>query len=369
MNLHGFERSPHERRGGSGCPESYENARGVFSPLAVRYGSQRSQQERQRVKCRTTKFARLRGDETLLKLDPWYSNSMLERTNRRRGDTRERLLVLAELAVLSKGFAGTSIEELIAAAGITKSGFFYHFKDKAELAKALLLRYLERDEQILDDLFRRADELNEDPLHGFLIGLKLFAEMLADLPGTHPGCLAASYCYQDQLFNQEIRDLNRAGMMAWRIRFRRRLEAIAERYPPKMEVDLEVLADMATTLVEGGIVLARVLNDPSVLPKQVLAYRDFVKLLFCPAALSSGRRTEAHPSRHIRRPAVGEHAPVDLLDALDPGERHADIEFLADDLDDAGNARLPIGAEPIEKGPADEAAARAERQRTQHVLS
>ena len=48
-------------------------------------------------------------------------------------------------AVLDKGFAATSIEELIAAVGITKSGFFYHFKDKGELAKALLVRYIERE--------------------------------------------------------------------------------------------------------------------------------------------------------------------------------------------------------------------------------
>jgi AcrR family transcriptional regulator len=67
---------------------------------------------------------------------------MLDETKApKRGDTRERLLALAEEAVLAKGFAGTSIEELIAAAGITKSGFFYHFKDKGDLAKALLLRY------------------------------------------------------------------------------------------------------------------------------------------------------------------------------------------------------------------------------------
>jgi AcrR family transcriptional regulator len=44
--------------------------------------------------------------------------------------TRERLLELAEQQVLQKGFAATSIEELIAGVGITKSGFFYHFKDK-----------------------------------------------------------------------------------------------------------------------------------------------------------------------------------------------------------------------------------------------
>ena len=47
---------------------------------------------------------------------------------RRGSDTRDRLLSLAEAAVLEKGFASTSIDELIAAAGITKSGFFYHFK-------------------------------------------------------------------------------------------------------------------------------------------------------------------------------------------------------------------------------------------------
>jgi hypothetical protein len=67
-------------------------------------------------------------------------------------------------------------------------------------------------------MFRRADELNEDPLHGFLGGLKMF-EMMANLPEVHPGCLAASFAYQDQLFNREIRKLNAAGMLDWRTRF------------------------------------------------------------------------------------------------------------------------------------------------------
>ena len=141
---------------------------------------------------------------------------MLESTPRRGSDTRERILEVAEAAVLAKGFAATSIDELIAAVGITKSGFFYHFKDKGELAKAMLLRYLEHDKALLDDMFSRADELNEDPLHGFLVGMKMFAEMMANLPEAHPGCLAASFCYQDQLFNREIRKLNAEGMLAWR---------------------------------------------------------------------------------------------------------------------------------------------------------
>jgi TetR/AcrR family transcriptional regulator, transcriptional repressor for nem operon len=206
---------------------------------------------------------------------------MLQRT-RKGEETRERLLELAEVAVLQKGFGATSIEELIAAAGITKGGFFYHFKDKNELAKALILRYLEADKAILDDIFRRSDELNEDPLHGFLIGLKLFAEMMADLPGAHPGCLAASYAYQEQLFSEEVQQLSRQGALLWRARFRERLTAIAAKYPPKIDVDLDAMADMVLTLVDGGITISKLLRDTHVLPGQVLAYRDFIRLVFLP---------------------------------------------------------------------------------------
>ena len=201
---------------------------------------------------------------------------------RKRAGTRERLLEVAEQAVLAKGFASTSIEELIAAVGITKSGFFYHFKDKTDLARALMLRYLEQDREILDGIFRRGDDLNADPLHGFLVGLKLFAEMLAELPEAHPGCLAASFCYQDQLFDREIRQLNAEGILAWRARFRERLEAIARLYPPRGEVDLDAMADMASSLVEGGLILGRVLSDPSILPRQILLYRDLVRTTFAP---------------------------------------------------------------------------------------
>lgn len=207
---------------------------------------------------------------------------MLQIPTRRRSETRERVLEVAEEAVLAKGFAATSIEEIITAVGITKSGFFYHFKDKADLAKSLIIRYLERDRAVLDDIFTRGDELDADPLHGFLVGLRLFAEMAADLPSTHPGCLAASFAYQDQLFNQEIRALNAEGLLAWRHRFRERLDLIAERYPPRLEIDFEALADMAATLAEGGIVLGRALKDGSILPRQIMLYRELIRSIFAP---------------------------------------------------------------------------------------
>lgn len=205
----------------------------------------------------------------------------MQEPHRRKGsDTRQAILDVAEAAILDKSFAATSIDELIAAVGITKSGFFYHFKDKGELAKALLVRYVEREDMLFDDLFRRAEELDEDPLHGFLVGLKMLSEMMADLPAGHPGCLVAAYCYQDRLFDREVRDLYTSAMLGWRRRFRSRLDLIAARYPPRILVDLDYLADMLSAITEGGIIVSKVVNDKSALPRQLMLYRDFVRAIF-----------------------------------------------------------------------------------------
>mgnify|MGYP001269885168 CR=1 FL=1 len=194
--------------------------------------------------------------------------------------TRERLMDIAQEAVLHKGFAATSIDEIICEAGITKSGFFYHFRDKNDLAKALLQRYLDNEWTVFDALFRQADELSEDPLHSFLIFLKLFAETMSDLPNGHPGCLVASYVYQDHMFSREVREMTTEGHRIWRRRFRERLDRIAERYQPRVEVDLDDMADMLSSVADGGIILSKSLGDPSLLPRQILQYRAYVKLVF-----------------------------------------------------------------------------------------
>ncbi|MAG98852.1 MAG: TetR/AcrR family transcriptional regulator [Alphaproteobacteria bacterium] len=189
-------------------------------------------------------------------------------------------LDIAEAAILSKGFEATSIEEIVEEAEITKSGFFYHFKDKNVLAMALLRRYIDREEALFDSLFSRAAELHEDPLHAFLIGLKLFAEMMGDLPSVHPGCLIAVYCYNERLYQNEIRSLSQESALAWRARFQEILEEIAAKYPPKDDVDIVALADMVSSTFEGGIAMSKILRDRQVLPDQVLLLRSYVKLLF-----------------------------------------------------------------------------------------
>ena len=194
--------------------------------------------------------------------------------------TRERILEIAEAAVLAKGFGATSIDEVIAEAGLTKSGFFYHFKGKNELAHEMVRRYVQANDRLFDDIFARGRQLSDDPLQAFLIGLKLLAEVMADLPKGHPGCLIASICYQEQLFDRQVRELTAASVKAWNARFHAILDEIAASHPPREPVDLDDIADMLSCVVDGGIIMSKTLNDPGRLSRQVLAFRSFVKLIF-----------------------------------------------------------------------------------------
>ena len=198
--------------------------------------------------------------------------------------TRARLLDVAYDSIVHKGFAATSIDELVEAAGITKSGFFYHFKDKNELALGLLERHERQTDELLDSVFGRARQLSDDPLQSFLIGLTLLAERNAALPGGHPGCIVATMSYQDRLFDRRVRDKVASIMLDWSGAFRGMLDEIAERYPPREPVDLGRIARTICCAIDGGIIMGKGLGRPEVLPEQLLMMRNYIKLLFQPSA-------------------------------------------------------------------------------------
>lgn len=196
--------------------------------------------------------------------------------------TRQRILDAAQDAILAKGFTGTSIDELIAECGLSKGGFFYHFRDKNDLAKALLSRYIAEDERVFDDVFDRAAALVDDPLQRFLLGLRFLADVMGDMPNGHPGCIVAIACYQERMFDAELKRLNQQAAFLWRARFRAMLEAIGRRYRPREPVDPDDLADMVATIIEGGIVMSKAFDDPQSLKRQILSFRLMVQALFVP---------------------------------------------------------------------------------------
>ena len=56
----------------------------------------------------------------------------------RGGETRRRILEVAAEAFGDRGYAGTSLSDVLKASGVTKGGFYFHFPSKEALALATL---------------------------------------------------------------------------------------------------------------------------------------------------------------------------------------------------------------------------------------
>src|ERR1700723_3269285 len=77
------------------------------------------------------------------------------------GGARSKLLDAAISTIREKGYAGTSVDELCARAGVTKGAFFHHFPTKDSIGVAAANRWAE----LSDELFAAAPyQRSEDPL-------------------------------------------------------------------------------------------------------------------------------------------------------------------------------------------------------------
>jgi TetR/AcrR family transcriptional regulator, acrAB operon repressor len=87
--------------------------------------------------------------------------SLARKTKEEALATRNRIVDAAETVFHEKGVAHASLEEIAAAAGVTRGAIYWHFKDKAELFDAMMQRVM----LPVEDLGERADACGAgDPL-------------------------------------------------------------------------------------------------------------------------------------------------------------------------------------------------------------
>lgn len=196
--------------------------------------------------------------------------------------TRGKILDAAQKLVLARGYVGMTVEHVLGEVGITKGAFFHHFKTKDDLARALLQRYAEMDERIYRQTRERAEKLSDDPLQQILLFIGLFQEMFEGLTEPYPGCLFASYVYELQQFGEDTQELIRRSFTKWRELLQEKFEAVARRYPPRIEVNAASLADAFTVVLEGAFITSKALNEPKLVSDQLRHFRNYVELLFRP---------------------------------------------------------------------------------------
>ncbi len=178
---------------------------------------------------------------------------------------------------MERGLAGTSIDMILDAAGITKGAFFYHFKSKADLAEQLAKRYVNQDNNAFLALMREAERTTSDPLDCLIDFLDRLGEWFGKSEPL-PGSLFASYCYGQH--DEKLASFMDEHMKLWRKHYVRLFQRIAQRYPPAGEIDLTDLSDHFLTVVQGGFVMSRIYRDPSTVATQLRLFGRYVQLVF-----------------------------------------------------------------------------------------
>ena len=193
---------------------------------------------------------------------------------------RDRILDAAEALVMTQGFAGTSIDDILKKAELTKGAFFHYFKGKGDLARALVERHAQIDLAMFEEFAARAEAESVDPLEQVFIFLESFEKYISDSDDPSPGCMYAVYTYESMQFEPSIRVFVADILRQWTSIYVRKFQDVLDRYKPALPVTARQLAEMIVSILEGGLVLQRAYGDVRMTSRQSEQFRNYLELLF-----------------------------------------------------------------------------------------
>ena len=194
--------------------------------------------------------------------------------------TREIILDTAQALIFQHGFTATTLDRVLKAVGLTKGAFFYHFKNKDDLALALVERYLQGEVTMLEDWIARAEKFSRDPLQQIFIINGLMIEAIDDGTPLQDGCLFASYAIEFAEFDAQTRAIACTGFQVWRKMIGAKMAEAIEKPPPILPTKADDLAETMLAMFEGGMVISKLEGDPKAISRKLKTFHEYLELLF-----------------------------------------------------------------------------------------
>jgi TetR/AcrR family transcriptional regulator, transcriptional repressor for nem operon len=170
--------------------------------------------------------------------------------------TRGRILDTAAALVFEHGVAGTTLDDVRAAAQVSKGQLYHYFADKDDLIHAVIERTVE---QVLDAQPALADPSSWSAIAGWLDDL-VDLQVARDACGGCPiGGLAGELAETDEVARAELA----TGFDRWEEPLRRGLEKMRADGKLRRGADPRKLATATLAAIQGGLVLTQTRRDPA----------------------------------------------------------------------------------------------------------
>lgn len=169
--------------------------------------------------------------------------------------TRGRILEVATNLVFQRGVASTTLDDVRAAAGVSKSQLYHYFADKEDLVHAVI-------DQTIQDVLDRQPELAD--LSSWAAIARWFDHLVElqeerfGVGGCQMGVLAGQLCETDPL----ARDALAAGFDRWKTPVREGLQTMQSKGKLSRTADPERLATAVLAAIQGGLILTQTQRDP-----------------------------------------------------------------------------------------------------------
>ena len=169
--------------------------------------------------------------------------------------TRDRILDTATALIFEHGVAGTTLDDVRAAAKVSKGQLYHYFADKEDLIHAVIDRTIE---QVIGAQPRLANLSTWTAITSWFDDL---VELQADRHGVG-GCPIGSLAGELAETNEIARAELAAGFDRWEDPLRRGLEQMRAAGKLRRSADPARLATATLAAIQGGLVLTQTRRDP-----------------------------------------------------------------------------------------------------------
>lgn len=195
------------------------------------------------------------------------------RTQPRAVLTRTSLLDAALKVIRSKGYSATTIDDICAAAGVTKGSFFHHFSNKEELAVEATKHW----NQLTGGLFASAPyQQVQDPRERILAYIDFRAQIVqGDLADVT--CLLGTMVQETFDSHPAIRAACREGIEGHAQTLVPTIDAAKALYAPDADWSAESLALYTQAALQGAFIVAKAQGNSDIAVQCITHLRRYVR--------------------------------------------------------------------------------------------
>ncbi|AHN21823.1 TetR family transcriptional regulator [Lysinibacillus varians] len=176
---------------------------------------------------------------------------------------QKRVIEVAATLFLEKGFAYTSMDELVRVSKVSKSNVYYHFSNKEELLDGVVDYWIAMYQAAIDDLLSQNQLLVEDRI-------QLFLKQLSQGVQTREykgGCPFITLYIQSPTNASKVKEKIGLFFVGLQTKVSLLLKQGVENGEFKKTINIDEVASLFITNLEGALFISETLKDATVIMK------------------------------------------------------------------------------------------------------